>query len=73
MYPTQDNNQKIVRVTIKSNDVEEAPCFTSVQFLCRNNQSIVDISSNNTFDLTNYIFSPFTFMAKIMKLVLCSA
>ena len=49
MYPTQDNNQKIVRVTIKSNDVEEAPCFTSVQFLYRNNQSIVDISSNNTF------------------------
>ena len=49
MYPTQDNNQKIVRVTIKSNDVEEAPCFTAVQFLYRNNQSIVDISSNNTF------------------------
>ena len=43
MYPTQDNNQKIVMVTIKSNDVEEAPCFTSVQFLYRNNQSIVDI------------------------------
>ena len=76
MYPTQDNNQKIVRVTIKSNYVEEAPCFNwfNVQLLYRNNQSIVDISlflQQYIFhgNLTNYISSSLTVMAKILKLM----
>ncbi len=53
MYPIQDNNQKIVRVTIKSNDVEEAPCFTwfSSFTVTINPLLIFPYSYNNTFSM----------------------